>query len=144
MASASESLVIPRSASDIFDFLADGEQNYRWREDVVEVIFAGGPPESAVWAQTVRRDGRERNSDYRVTFYERPTRIEFIVVNGSPRPIYNWELRPLDPGSTRVTLTVEVSPIWAPIPLFRLGGRQAQLEAERIHDLAEALADTAP
>ena len=139
MATASETLDIPRASAEIFDFLADGSQNHLWQPDVVSVIFAAGPTERAVWAQTVRTGGRERKSDYRVTLYERPGRIEFTVFSGSPRPVYTWELRSLDETSTRVTLTVDVTPRWSPFPTYRIGARRARVELGRLEDLAAAL-----
>ena len=140
VAVASETLDIPRPMADIFDFLADGSQNHLWQKDVVSVIFAAGPPERAVWAQTVLVKGRERKADYRVTLYERPGRIEFTVFSGSPQPVYGYELRALDEVSTRVTLTVDVTPRWSPFPTMRMGARRAQAELHRLNDLAAALA----
>ena len=139
MAIASETLDIPRSAADIFDLLADGSRNHLWQPDVTNVIFAAGPTERAVWAQTREAGGRERKSDYRVTFYERPSRIEFTVFSGSPRPVYNWDLRALDAASTRVTLSVEVTPRWSPFPTMRFGAARARIEVVRLRDLADAL-----
>jgi Polyketide cyclase / dehydrase and lipid transport len=139
VATATETLVIPRSAEEIFDFLEDGSRNHLWQPEVASVILAAGPPERAIWAQTIRRDGRERKSDYRVTFYDRPRQIEFTVVSGSPQPTYTYALHSIDANSTRVTLTVEVVPRWAPLPTVSFGRRQALIAAQRIHDLAEAL-----
>jgi hypothetical protein len=139
VATATETLVIPRPAGEIFDFLADGSRNRLWQPEVASVILAAGPPERAIWAQTVVRDGRERNSDYRVTFYDRPNQIEFTVVSGSPQPTYTYVLHGIDATSTRVTLTVEVVPRWTFLPTVGFGRRQALISAQRIHDLADAL-----
>ena len=128
---------------DIFDFVADGTRNHLWNANVERVILAAGPAERAVWAQDILVNGRVRKADYRVTFYERPHRIEFIAVNGSPRPIFLYELRAIDADSTSVTLTVEVTPRWSPFPTFRIGGTRAREEAARLSDLAEALSKSA-
>ena len=139
MAIASQTVVIQSSMGDVFDFLADGSRNHLWQPDVTSVIFAAGPPERAVWAQTILVKGRPRKADYRVTLYQRPSRIEFTVFSGRPRPVYNYELRALDSGHTRVSLTVEVNPRWSPFPTVRFGARDAEVAVQRIHSLAAAL-----
>jgi hypothetical protein len=124
---------------EVFDFLADGSRNHLWQPEVASVIFAAGPSERAVWAQTILVNGRERKSDYRVTFYDRPSRIEFTVFSGRTRPVFGWELRALDAGTTRVSLVVSLSPRWSPFPTVRFGAKDADAAVQRIHALAAAL-----
>jgi hypothetical protein len=107
---------------------------------VVSVIFASGPAEQAVWAQSVRTEnGRLRKADYRVTWYDRPGRLELTVVNGPSRPTTTFTLKSLSPDSTRVTYTVDVKPLVWPFAATRFGARDAYAEAANILNLPAAL-----
>jgi hypothetical protein len=127
--------------SEIFDFLVDGSRNHLWRPAVANVIFASGPAERAVWAQSIRAaNGRLTKADYRVTWYDRPGRLELTVVNGPSRPTTQFTLKSLSPDSTRVTCTVDVKPLLWPFAGTRFGAREADAEAANILNLPAAMA----
>jgi hypothetical protein len=140
VAIVSETVVVDSPIDDVFDFLVDGSSNARWRPSVVNVIFASGPTESAVWAQSVRDvRGRVRKADYRVTWYDRPGRLELTVVNGPSRPTTSFVLKRISPSSTQVTCAVDLKPLWWPFARTRLGAAGADAEAANILNLPAAM-----
>jgi hypothetical protein len=140
MAHASETVVVGRSMAEVFAFLEDGTNNVKWRPGVISTAFASGPANRAIWIQTNRTPGgRTVKSDYRISWYEVPTRIEFTVFAGSPRPIDLFSLRSLSPNSTEVTLTVDYLPRWMLFPVSSVGRRVAQAEAALVLGLPAAM-----
>ena len=141
MAVASETVTVEHPISEIFDFLVDGSRNHLWRPGVANVIFASGPADRAVWAQSIRAEnGRLTKADYRVTWYDRPGRLELTVVNGPSRPTTDFTLKSLSPDSTRVTYTVNLKPLLWPFAATRFGAREAAAEAANILNLPGAMA----
>jgi hypothetical protein len=142
VAVASETVTVEHPIGEIFDFLADGARNHLWRPAVASIIFASGPAERAVWAQSIRAEnGQLRKADYRVTWYDRPGRLELTVVNGPSRPTMQFTLKSLAPHSTRVTYTVDVKPLLWPFAATRFGAREADAEAANILNLPAAMAN---
>jgi hypothetical protein len=140
VAVASETITVDHPIGDVFDFLADGSANPLWRPNVASVIFASGPADRAVWAQSIRTDnGRTRKADYRVTWYEHPGRLELTVVNGPSRPTTLFMLKSLGPTTTQVTYSVDVKPLLWPFATTRFGAREADAEAANILNLSAAL-----
>jgi uncharacterized protein YndB with AHSA1/START domain len=140
MARAVETVIVDRPIEVVFAFLADGSNNSKWRPRVVNTIFASGPVERAVWAQTSRRpNGREYATDYRISWYDEPTRLEYTVFAGPARPIGVYTLRTAAHGSTEVTLTVDLTPRWMLLPISSFGRRAADAEAVTILSLPTAI-----
>jgi hypothetical protein len=141
VALSTDTITVDYPIGEVFDFLADGTSNSLWRPQSASVIFAAGPPDRAVWAQTVRRaDGRLVKADYRVTWYDRPGRLELSVVNGPVRPTTLFVLKSLGAAATRVTCSVDLKPRWWPFAFTRLGAKDARVESANILNLANALA----
>lgn len=138
---ASESVTVDFAIGDVFDFLADGSNNALWRPEVVNVIFAAGPTDRAVWAQTVKSaSGKLRKADYRISWYDHPGKLELIVFNGPSRPTSTFELRSLTGQSTHVTYTVDVKPLAYPFDRTRFGTSAAEAAVADIRNLGEAMA----
>ena len=138
---ASESVRVNYPIEDVFDFLVDGTNNHLWRPEVVRVIFAAGPPERAVWAQTLKSvSGKDRKADYRISWYERPGKLELTVFNGPSRPTIAFDLRSLTGASTEVTCTVNVKPIGYPFERTRFGAAEAARIAEQVLELDAGMA----
>jgi Polyketide cyclase / dehydrase and lipid transport len=141
VAVASEIITVEFPIGDVFDFLADGSSNPLWRPEVTNVIFAAGPAERAVWAQSVRNaNGRVRKADYRVTDYDRPGTLEQTVVNGPSRPTTLFSLKSLGASSTQVTCMVDVKPLLWPFATTRLGSGVARAAVANILNLPAAMA----
>jgi uncharacterized protein YndB with AHSA1/START domain len=138
---ASETVRVDFPIEDVFDFLSDGTNNALWRPEVATVIFAAGPTERAVWAQTLRSsDGKRHKADYRISWYDRPGKLEVTVFNGPSRPTTVFELRSLSAQSTEVTCTVNVKPFAYPFERTRFGTAAATRLAEQILGVAAAMA----
>lgn len=140
VAIASETFRVNYPIEDVFDFLVDGTNNKLWRPEVTRVIFAAGPTERAVWAQTLTTpEGKERKADYRISWYERPGKLETIVFNGPSRPTTTFEFRALSATSTQVTCTVDVKPLGYPFERTRFGAAAARRLVEQALDIGEAM-----
>jgi uncharacterized protein YndB with AHSA1/START domain len=111
MAHAEETVTIERTADEVFDFLADGSNNGRWRAGVIEVAHQSGVGGGAVWRQTMRGPGgRTIQGDYRVTDHDRPRRLGFEVIAGPARPLGVFTLASSGPSSTTLTFTLDLRP----------------------------------
>lgn len=141
MGVASETTVVDFAIGDVFDFLVDGTNNASWRPEVMNVIFASGPTDRAVWAQTVKSyTGKAVKADYRVSWYDRPGKLELIVFNGPSRPTSVFTLKSLTATSTQVTYAVDVKPLAYPFERTRFGTATAIAAVGNIRNLATAMA----
>jgi len=111
VAHAERTVTIGRPIGEVFDFLADGTNNPKWRHAVLDVTLAAGEGATAVYAQGVRGPGGRRLAgDYRVDGFERPHRLTVEVTAGPVRPTIGFELHELAPASTSVRCTVDLRP----------------------------------
>lgn len=116
MPRAEATITIARSPEDVFDFLAAGENNLLWRPGVLDVSHASGEGLGEVWKQGVRGPaGRRVTADYKITHYERPTRLAFVAIAGPARPEGSYDLEPVSDG-TRLRFALS----WEPKGLARL------------------------
>jgi uncharacterized protein YndB with AHSA1/START domain len=72
-------VVIDRPIQQVFDFLADGENDPRFSPRVLEIAkTTDGPPGvGTVYASTVKDAGMKTHREFRLTEFERPTRIRW-------------------------------------------------------------------
>jgi carbon monoxide dehydrogenase subunit G len=107
MPMATNEVTIERSPEEVFAFLADGENDGRWRPGVLDVARVSGEGVGAFYRQGVRGPmGRRVAADYRVTEYEPGRALAFAVAGGPVRPRGRFDLSPA-PGGTRVRFTLE-------------------------------------
>jgi uncharacterized membrane protein len=94
----------------VFAFLADGENNRRWRSGVLDIRHKSGQGQGAIYEQGVKGPfGRRVPADYEVTAYEPDRRLAFRAIAGPVRPEGSYELTPLN-GGTRVTFALHYTP----------------------------------
>ena len=106
MPSASHSVVINRPASEVFAFVADGENAPRWRTGVLDIQRESGQGVGAVYRQGVRGPGGRRiAADYQVTAYQPDTLMAFKTIAGPVRPAGEFRLQEAD-GATTLTLSL--------------------------------------
>jgi uncharacterized protein YndB with AHSA1/START domain len=86
MIRAESSVDVPRSAEDVFAFLADGTNNTRWRSGVHEIRHIRGRGGAEYEQLLTGPGGRTMRANYRVVASEEPTRLEFEVTAGPARP----------------------------------------------------------
>ena len=135
MAEAEHTVTIRRSAEDIFDYLADGTNNLRWRPAVVAIEPTGhATGTGATYRQVMRGPGgRKIAADYRVTTYDRPTALGFEVIAGPLRPVGTFRIIPVDATSGTVTFRLKATPtgvmrIFSPMIAKQVRGETRQLD----------------
>src|SRR6266702_768824 len=118
MPHAEHTVTINRPAQEVFDYLADGTHNRDWRSGVLEIEKAtAGDGEGSSYRQVLAGPGGRRiQGDYRVTLFDPPRRLEFLVTAGPARPRGLFELTENPDHSTRVRFALDLTPA----PLMRL------------------------
>lgn len=110
MPEATNSIEIHRPPADVFAFLADGENDRRWRTGVLDIHLKSGQGKGAVYEQGVKGPfGRRVPADYEITGYDPDRRLAFRAIAGPVRPEGAYELEPVDTG-TRVTFSLRCVP----------------------------------
>lgn len=131
MPRAERTVTIARPPEEVFEFLAAGENNPKWRSGVPDIALAKGRADAvgAVWRQgAIGPMGRRVDADYEVTIFEPARRLGFKVVAGPARPEGLYELEPAD-GGTRLRFVLS----WEPTGLKKLlmsGMVQKTMEVE--------------
>jgi len=142
MAHAQHTVTVPRPIAEVYEFLADGLNEPKWRPDVTEVHLASGTASSvgAVYAQTMKGPGgRAIRGDYRITLTEVPTRLDFEVIAGPARPTGSFELVELSPTSTEVSFTLDLIPKGLMKLMTAMIEKQVESEAAAIQRVPEAM-----
>jgi len=142
MAHAQHTVTVPRPIAEVYEFLADGLNEPKWRPDVTEVHLAAGTASSvgAVYAQTMKGPGgRAIRGDYRITLTEVPTRLDFEVIAGPARPTGSFELVELSPTSTEVSFTLDLIPKGLMKLMTAMIEKQVESEAAAIQRVPEAM-----
>lgn len=143
MAHARQTVIVDRPIGDVFDFLADGLNEPKWRPDVQNVRLVSGDGRSvgSVWAQTMRGPGGRRiRGDYRITRAEPPTRLDFEVVAGPARPVGSFALTGTGPSTTEVTFTLDLVPTGLMRLMSGVIAKQVTKEADAIRTVPGAMA----
>jgi carbon monoxide dehydrogenase subunit G len=101
---AGNEIVVERPPAAVFAFLADAENDPRWRPGVLDIerVSGDGPGAGARYRQGVRGPGGRRiDADVETTAYEPERVIGFRATAGPVRPEGRYELAP-EGGGTRV------------------------------------------
>jgi uncharacterized protein YndB with AHSA1/START domain len=140
---AEHTVTIGRSVEDVFDYLADGTNNPRWRAGVVEIHRTSETAEGgATYRQVLRGPGgRKIAGDYLVTTYDRPGRLDFEVTAGPARPSGTFELASDGPNSTTVTFRLTVNPTGITRLLTPMIARQMRIETRQLDNVKDRLED---
>jgi uncharacterized protein YndB with AHSA1/START domain len=142
MPEATGSVEIKRPVSEVFAFLADGENDARWRSGVLDIRRKSGQGRGAVYEQGVKGPfGRRVPADYEVIAYEPDRRIGFRAIAGPVRPEGSYELTPLGAGRTRVRFALRCAPsglakLMSPMVARTMRSEVAALD--RLRDVLEA------
>ena len=77
------SVVIDRPVGQVFDFLADGENDPSFSPRVLEIAKKtdGAPGKGTIYASTVKDAGMKSSREFELTEFERPTRIRWREVS---------------------------------------------------------------
>ncbi len=112
MPHAEHIVIIDRPAMEVFEYLADGTHNSEWRSGVVEIErTSAAEGQGASYRQVMTGPGGRRiDGDYKVTGYEPPRLLEFVVTAGPARPTGTFELTENGERSTRVRFALDLQP----------------------------------
>jgi carbon monoxide dehydrogenase subunit G len=106
---AANEILIERPAAAVFAFLADAENDARWRPGVVDIARVAGEGAGAGtrYRQGVKGPGGRRiDADIETTMFEPERRVGFRTTAGPVRPEGSYELTP-EGAATRVRFTLE-------------------------------------
>jgi uncharacterized membrane protein len=107
MPSASSEIVINRPRDDVFEFLANPENDPQWRSGVIDLKRVSGNGIGARYAQGVKGPGGRRiPADIEITELTPGETIAFQTVAGPVRPRGRYQLSAVD-GGTRVRFDLE-------------------------------------
>jgi carbon monoxide dehydrogenase subunit G len=103
MPSASNEVVVNRPVADVYAFLADAENDARWRPGMLEITRAS----DTTYRQTVKGPGgRKISADVEITESRPNELIAFRATSGPVRPLGRYTLAP-DGEGTRVRFELE-------------------------------------
>ena len=109
MPSAQHSVTIRRPVSEVFAFVADGENAMRWRPGVLDVSHQSGEGLGAIYRQGVKGPGGRRiAADYEITAFEPDRRIAFRAIAGPVRPTGEYRFAAEGDGAT-VSLALDAT-----------------------------------
>jgi uncharacterized protein YndB with AHSA1/START domain len=101
------SVTIDRPVTAVFEFLADAENDPKWRAGVLDIRRMSGEGVGTVYRQGVKGPmGKRIPADVEITAFEPDRRIEFRGIAGPVRPHGVYELEPAG-EETRLTFTLE-------------------------------------
>src|SRR5215467_2301181 len=109
MAHAENQIVINKPVSEVFSFLADGLNNPKWRDGVIEIKLKSGAAgsEGAEYRQVLKGPfGRNIDGDYRLLTVSQDKELKFAVTSGPARPTGEY-LFEQQAGSTKLTFVLD-------------------------------------
>jgi len=111
MASATNSIDINRPVQEVYQFLADGLNNPKWRSAVIEINLVSGATGTvgAVYKQALKGPFGRLHGDYRIVEATPNSRIKFEVITGPARPVGLFEIEPAG-GAARVRFSLNFEP----------------------------------
>ncbi len=144
MPHAEHTVTINRPARDVFDYLADGTHNRDWRSGVIEIEkTSAAEGEGATYRQVLAGPGGRRiDGDYRVTVFEPPGRLEFLVTAGPARPAGAFEITETSESSARVRFVLDLQPAGLMKLMSPMIARQMRSEVAQLDGLKAVLERT--
>jgi carbon monoxide dehydrogenase subunit G len=95
---------VDRPVEEVFDFLADGENDPKFSPRVVEIAKKtdGAPGKGTIYASTVKDAGMKSTREFELTEFERPTRIRWreLSKNAVVVPVGGYDLAATDGGTS--------------------------------------------
>jgi carbon monoxide dehydrogenase subunit G len=109
MPSAENSIVVNRARPEVFEFVAEHENDKQWRPGVLDLERASGEGKGAIYRQGVKGPmGRRIPADIEVTAYEKDSHVAFRTLSGPVRPEGSYRFEDAD-GGTRVTFALNAN-----------------------------------
>jgi uncharacterized membrane protein len=109
MPRAANEVVVDRPVTEVFAFLADAENDERWRRGVIDVKRVSGDGVGTVYAQGLKGPlGRRISADIEITELRPNELIAFRALTGPARPVGRYELSS-EGASTRVRMSLDAA-----------------------------------
>src|SRR6266542_1562218 len=106
MPSAENSVVIEKPRPEVFAFVADHENDPKWRRGVLDIQRASGEGVGAVYRQGVKGPfGRRVPADFQITPFQEGSHVAFRALSGPVRPEGSYRFEDAN-GGTRVTFSL--------------------------------------
>ena len=139
MPHAEHSVTVERPIDEVFAFLADGENDPRWRSGVLDIERVAGEGVGARYRQRVKGPmGRRVAADYEVTEFVPPRVLAFRATAGPVRPEGRYQLEPAGDG-TRVRFALECTPTGFARLMTPMVARTMRTEVQAIDRLPAAM-----
>jgi uncharacterized protein YndB with AHSA1/START domain len=139
MPTAEHSVTVARPIEEVFAFLADAENDPRWRTGVLDIVRVAGEGVGARYRQGVKGPmGRRVPADIEITELVPPRTIAFRGTAGPVRPEGRYELEPVD-GGTRVRFSLAAQPRGAARLMTPMVARAMRGEVQAIERLPAAM-----
>ena len=139
MPSAENSVVIERPRSEVFAFVADHENDPKWRPGVVDIKRASGEGQGAVYTQGVQGPmGKRIDADFEVTAYQPDTLLAFRTLAGPVQPEGSYRFEEVD-GATRVTFSLNAQLRGAQKLMAPMVGKAMRTQVAALDDLKRVL-----
>src|SRR5215510_10655778 len=141
MPHAENTVTISRPLQEVFDYLADGTHNKDWRDGVLEIERTSADKgQGATYRQVLAGPGGRRiDGDYRITVFDPPRRLEFLVTAGPARPSGVFELTDGTDRATVVRFTLDLRPTGFMKLMTPMIARQMRREVAQLETLKKIL-----
>jgi uncharacterized protein YndB with AHSA1/START domain len=141
---AEHTVTVNRPARDVFAYLADGTRNREWRAGVIEIERTSpADGQGATYRQILAGPGGRRiDGDYRITVFDPPRRLEFLVTAGPARPTGVFELTENADQSTRVRFALDLKPSGLMRLMTPMISKQVRSEVAQLDNLKAVLERT--
>jgi uncharacterized membrane protein len=139
-------VTVNRPARAVFDYLADGMNNRHWRNGVLVIERTSSADGLGATYRQVTNSGpggRPLPEDYRVTVFDPPRRLEFLITAGPARPTGVFELTENPDQSTQVRFALDLKAPGFLKLLAPMITRRLQREVDALDNL-KAILERAP
>jgi len=137
--SAEHTVTINRPLDDVFAFVADKDNDPRWRPGVAEIERVSGEGSGASYRQVMNGPmGRKIPADFEITRYEVGKRIDFRTTAGPVQPSGRFDFVEAD-GATRLTFALEAQLDGAKKLMAPMVSRSMRSEVENLDRLKQIL-----
>jgi uncharacterized membrane protein len=137
--SAENSVVVSRPRSEVFAFVADHENDPKWRPGVLDIKRASGEGQGAIYTQGVQGPmGKRIDADFEVTAYQSDALIAFRTLAGPVQPEGSYRFEDAD-GGTRVTFSLNANLRGVQKLMAPMVGKSVRNQVAALDDLKRVL-----
>jgi uncharacterized protein YndB with AHSA1/START domain len=141
---ASTTVVIERPVQEVFAFLADSENDKRWRRGVIEIAKTSGQGVGTTYRQVISGPGgRPIDADIEITELVPDQRIAFRTTKGPVRPTGSYDIRATGAG-TKLTFSLHVRLSGLKKLMTPMVSRTLRSELEGLRELKRLLENPQP